>query len=87
MARDKEEIEIDTRLGRRRIDTDKVIRFPHGLAGFEGERDFILLQIRPEAPLLILQSVTEPQVGLLVADPYSFLQSYPVMVGLSLIHI
>ena len=81
MARDKEEIEIDTRLGRRRIDTDKVIRFPHGLAGFEGERDFILLQIRPEAPLLILQSVTEPQVGLLVADPYSFLQSYPVMVG------
>ena len=25
--------------------------------------------------------MTEPQVGLLVADPYSFLQSYPVMVG------
>ena len=40
MARDKEEIEIDTRLGRRRIDTDKVIRFPHGLAGFEGRAGF-----------------------------------------------
>ncbi len=80
MARNKE-IEIDTRLGRRCIDTDKVIRFPRGLAGFEDEQDFILLQIRPEAPLLILQSVNNPQVGLLVADPYSFLQSYPVMVG------
>ena len=71
MARNKE-IEIDTRLGRRCIDADKVIHFPRGLAGFENERDFILLQIRPEAPLLILQSVNTPVVGLLVADPYSF---------------
>lgn len=80
MARNKE-IEIDTRLGRRLIDAGKIVRFPRGLAGFEEERDFILLQIRPEAPLLILQSVSNPQVGLLVADPYSFLDSYPVMVG------
>ena len=65
-------IEIDTRLGRRCINADKVIHFPRGLAGFENERDFILLQIRPDAPLLILQSVTTPVVGLLVADPYSF---------------
>ncbi|QCC86487.1 flagellar assembly protein FliW [Desulfovibrio desulfuricans] len=81
MARNKE-IEIDTRLGRRCIDTDKVIHFPRGLAGFENERDFILLQIRPEAPLLILQSVSTPVVGLLVADPYSFFdKSYAPQVG------
>ena len=61
---------------------DKVVRFPRGLAGFETERDFILLQIRPEAPLLILQSVHTPQVGLLVADPYSFLdKSYAPVLG------
>lgn len=77
----KKEIEIDTRLGRRVIDPDKIIHFPRGLAGFEQERDFILLQLRPDAPLLILQSTTRPEVGLLVADPYSFLNSYPVMVG------
>ena len=81
MARNKE-IEIDTRLGRRCIDTDKVVHFPRGLAGFENERDFILLQIRPEAPLLILQSVNTPVVGLLVADPYSFFdKSYAPQVG------
>ena len=80
MASEKE-LEIETRLGRRPIDPDKIIRFPRGLAGFEEEHDFILLQIRPEAPLLILQSVTNPGVGLLVADPYSFLPSYPVMLG------
>ena len=80
MASEKE-LEIETRLGRRSIDPDKIIRFPRGLAGFEDEHDFILLQIRPEAPLLILQSVTNPGVGLLVADPYSFRPSYPVMLG------
>lgn len=80
MASEKE-LEIETRLGRRVIDPDKIIRFPRGLAGFEDEHDFILLQLRPEAPLLILQSVTNPKVGLLVADPYSFLPSYPVVLG------
>ncbi len=74
-------IEIDTRLGRRVIDTEKIIRFPRGLAGFEREHDFTLLQLRPEAPLLILQSISRPEVGLLVADPYSFLPSYPVYLG------
>lgn len=77
----EKEIEIDTRLGRRKIDPEKIVHFPRGLAGFENERDFTLLQLRPDAPLLILQSVTRPEVGLLVADPYSFLSSYPVLVG------
>ena len=74
-------IEIDTRLGRRAIDPDKVINFPRGLAGFEDEHEFTLLQLRPDAPLLILQSMKRPELGLLVADPYSFLSSYPVLVG------
>lgn len=81
MARNNE-VTIDTRLGQRSIDMDKAVHFPRGLAGFETERDFILLQIRPEAPLLILQSVHTPQVGLLVADPYSFLdKSYAPVLG------
>lgn len=74
-------IEIDTRLGRRAIDPDTIITFPRGLAGFENEHEFTLLPLRPDAPLLILQSMTRPEVGLLVADPYSFLDSYPVMLG------
>lgn len=80
MARENE-IEIETRLGRRAIDPAKIISFPRGLAGFENEHEFILLQLRPDAPMLILQSVGNPKVGLLVADPYSFLPTYPVMVG------
>jgi flagellar assembly factor FliW len=80
MAR-QQEVEINTRLGRRRISMDKVIYFPRGLAGFENEHEFTLLQIRPEAPLLVLQSMKNPALGLLVADPYSFLPNYSVTVG------
>lgn len=74
-------IEIDTRLGRRAIDPDMVVTFPRGLAGFEEDHEFVLLQLKPDAPLLILQSMTNKDVGLLVADPYSFLPSYPIMLG------
>ncbi len=79
MAR-KNEVEIQTRLGLRTVDTDKIIYFPRGLAGFEGLHEFILLQIRPEAPFLVLQSMDRPEVGLLVADPYTFMQSYRIKV-------
>lgn len=75
------EMEIDTRLGRRKIDPEKIIRFPRGLAGFEDMQEFILLQIRPEAPMLILQSTTHANLGLLVADPYCFLPDYKVSIG------
>lgn len=77
----KKELEIDTRLGRRVIDPDKIIHFPRGLPGFENEHDFTLLPLRQDGPLLILQSINRKEVGLLVADPYSFLPSYPVVVG------
>lgn len=80
MAR-KQEVEVNTRLGRRRIDMEKVIYFPRGLAGFEGLHEFTLLQIRPDAPLLVLQSMDKPAVGLLVADPFSFMDDYRIKVS------
>ncbi len=80
MAR-KNEVEIQTRLGLRLVNLDKVIYFPRGLAGFEGLHEFILLQMRPDAPFLILQSIDNPSVGLLVCDPFSFLRDYKIKIG------
>ncbi len=74
----QEEIIIPTRLGKRVIDPSKIIHFPRGLAGFEGLHQFILLQIRPDAPMLILQSMDNEHIGLLVADPFSFLKDYEI---------
>ena len=76
MEQENTTIELDTRLGRRIVDANRVIEFPRGLVGFEDEHRFVLLQIRPEAPLLVLQSVQNEHLGLLVADPLLFLDSY-----------
>ncbi len=72
---------IQTRLGEREVDLGRVIHFPRGLIGFEQQREFILLQLREDAPLLVLQSMAEPGLGLLVADPYSFKPDYTVHVA------
>jgi flagellar assembly factor FliW len=76
-----ESISIETRLGRRDVSADKVILFPRGLIGFEGQREFTLLQIQENAPLLLLQSMETPTLGLLVADPYVFIPEYNLTVG------
>lgn len=72
---------IETRLGRRPVDADKIIHFPQGLMGFEERHDFTLLQIREGAPFLVLQSMDDPKLGLMVADPYCFLTNYMIRVG------
>jgi flagellar assembly factor FliW len=69
-------VELDTRLGRRSVDKTRFITFPRGLIGFENEQEFVLLQIRPDAPLLVLQSVKTPQLGFLVTDPRCFLPDF-----------
>ena len=74
-------LDLDTRLGPRTIDTEKIVYFPRGLAGFEGMHEFTLLQIRQDAPLLILQSLDDPHIGLLVTDPYTFMPDYRVNVS------
>ncbi len=80
MAR-QEKIVIQTRLGEQSIDESKIIYFPKGIIGFESMHEFTLLQINEDTPMLILQSMSEPSLGLLVADPYSFLTDYSLKVG------
>ncbi|MGE4469502.1 MAG: flagellar assembly protein FliW [Desulfovibrio sp.] len=69
---------IRTRLGEREIVEDSIVRFPHGLVGFEDRRDFVLLQVNDSSPFLLLQSLEDPGLGLLVADPLSFIENYGV---------
>ncbi|WP_394705817.1 flagellar assembly protein FliW [Pseudodesulfovibrio indicus] len=70
-----------TRLGEREIRADSIIYFPRGLVGLEDKREFSLLPIREgDSPFLLLQCTTDPGLGLLVADPYSFLDDYDVKI-------
>ena len=76
-----QEMEVMTRLGRQMIDPSKIIHFPRGLMGFEQNHNFTLLQISPGSPFLVLQSLDDPQLGLLVADPYTFIPDYNLRVS------
>lgn len=69
---------IRTKLGERQIARDSIIYFPHGLIGLDDKREFVLLQVRDNSPFMLLQCVTDPGLGLLVADPYPFLPDYNV---------
>ncbi len=73
-------LKIQTRLGEQEIDADKVLYFPRGIMGFEKHHEFALLRIKEDSPFLMLQSLDSPELGLLVADPYSFTDAYNVHV-------
>lgn len=72
---------INSRIGQLTIPHERVLYFPRGIIGFEHEREFTLVQIRDDSPFLILQSMNDPRLGLLVADPYGFIRDYDVVVG------
>uniref|UniRef100_I2Q2V5 Flagellar assembly factor FliW n=1 Tax=Desulfovibrio sp. U5L TaxID=596152 RepID=I2Q2V5_9BACT len=80
MAKKNERV-VETRLGRMSLPEDRVLTFPRGLIGFMGHREFTLIQVREESPFLVLQSLDDPKLGLLVADPYSFMTEYEVVIG------
>tara|TARA_Y100001954_G_scaffold233591_1_gene287206 strand:+ start:1379 stop:1798 length:420 start_codon:yes stop_codon:yes gene_type:complete len=68
-----------TKLGEREISPEGIVYFPRGLIGMENKREFALLSVKDErSPFLLLQCVTDPGLGLLVADPYAFMDEYDV---------
>ncbi len=77
MAKERTKI-IRTRIGEREITEEGIIYFSRGLIGFDEKRDFALIQISETSPFLLLQSLEDPGLGLLVADPYSFMDDYEV---------
>jgi len=78
MAGRPKKITIQTKLGEREVARDSVLYFPHGLIGLDDKREFVLIPVRDNSPFLLLQCVTDPGLGLLVADPFPFLPDYNV---------
>lgn len=75
---EKKIIQVETRMGKREISLDSVIRFPHGLIGLKDKRDFVLLRIKDDVPFMVLQSLEDPTLGLMVADPYTFMEDFSI---------
>jgi flagellar assembly factor FliW len=54
----------------------EVVRFPHGLPGFESCRGFVLMTSEALGPLQCLKSVEGPAASFLVIDPRRVLPEY-----------
>jgi len=73
--------EIETRLGLQKISADKIIHFPKGIIGYEDEQNFTLLQVAEDSPFFMLQSTKTLELGLIVADPYMFVDDYSIKIS------
>lgn len=69
---------IMTRFGEVEYDPAQILRFPDGLLGFEGLRDFIVMPNLKDGPLFWIQSVEDPQVAFVLTDPTNFFLTYRV---------
>jgi flagellar assembly factor FliW len=56
--------------------SNEVVRFPHGLPGFESCRGFVLMASEAFGPLQCLKSVAGPETSFLVIDPRRVLPDY-----------
>lgn len=75
---DKKRQTINSRIGQLVISADKTIRFPRGIIGFESLREFALVEFKPGTPFHFLQSLELPSMGMMLADPFSFLPRYEI---------
>ena len=73
------QMEIDTtRFGRISVDDERIMTFPRGLLGFPSHTRFALIQTGEENYFFWLQSVDEPSLAFVVADPSIFFKGYEV---------
>ena len=63
------------------MEGNRLILFPRGLVGFEAQRDFALVRLREDSAFFLLQSCTDPQLGLMVADPYVYVPDYRIKIS------
>jgi len=67
-----------TRFGQISIQTEKIIRMPHGVPGFPDQRQFVIFEHRPDSPFYWYQSVDEPALAFVITDPFLFKPDYSV---------
>lgn len=69
---------VSSRLGEIEVDPEQVVFFEEGLLGFENLRRFVLLPVDNSLVFTWLQSIEDPNVSFLLADPFMFFPDYEV---------
>lgn len=69
-----------TRFGQIEVDESEIITFPSGILGFEQARRYVLIERDQKSPFRYLQSLDDPDLTFVVAEPTSFRPDYRVTV-------
>lgn len=76
-------MKIETKYhGVQEINAESILTFESGIPGFPEEREFVLLPL-DDSNLSVLQSVGAPEIGFVVADPFSFFPAYDFQLSAS----
>jgi flagellar assembly factor FliW len=67
-----------TRFGTIDFESDDILTFEEGLVGFPQLNQYLLLNHNDDSPFRWLQSIDEPGLAFLLADPWHFVEAYEV---------
>ena len=65
-----------SRFGEVEVDKKLALHFPEGLLGFTENKDFIILEHKPNSPFCWLQSLTSPELAFVVTNPFLIKEDY-----------
>jgi flagellar assembly factor FliW len=72
-------LKIETgQFGSLEIEDEKIIAMPHGMPGFPGANRFVILDREETRPFYWYQCVDDPDLALVVMNPYLFKADYRV---------
>jgi len=69
-------IRLQSRFADAEVDRRDIVTFPDGIPGYEGRREFVLLNSTDFAPLTVLHAVGSSEPCFLAVDPKTVLDGY-----------
>lgn len=68
-------------LGELEIEENRIIHFPEGIPAFEREKQFVIIPMDEGGPFYYLQSILNPDLCLIIAQPFTFFPKYEVEIA------
>jgi len=68
------------------IDTGEILKFEHGIPGFEAETEFVLIPIEDNEEFTVLQSIKTEALAFIVTNPYNITVNYNIELEVSTVH-
>lgn len=68
------------------IESTEILKFEHGIPGFEAEKEFVLLPIEKNEEFTVLQSVQTEALAFIVTNPYNITVNYNIELEEATVH-